>query len=60
MQQLGWANGWNETPAIVKKCRELQHWKTPDFHEIHDSPRGDKNIVRCDVCNYIYYYDSTD
>lgn len=34
VQDLGWANGWQETPDIVKKCRELGH----DRQDKSDAP----------------------
>ena len=51
---LGWANGWKETPEIVKECNAQKH-KTREggigncLHE-----------VTCDICGYYYKYDSGD
>jgi len=56
VKDLGWANGWGETPEIVKKCRELKH-TTTDVD--HSHMRGTNHEVRCDICGYIYRYDSS-
>lgn len=55
---LGWANFWGESPAIVKACREAGH-KTTDVDE-GPPHRGMKHVVRCTTCNYVYKYDSSD
>jgi len=58
MEDLGWANGWVETPDIVKKCEELKHVTSDiDYGPPH---RGLEHRVVCKICNYIYYYDSSD
>jgi 23S rRNA C2498 (ribose-2'-O)-methylase RlmM len=49
----GYANGWGETPALIKECREKKH-KTRD-----KSLGNFNNIVWCDICNYKYKYDSS-
>ena len=54
MKNLGYANGWTETPTEVKKCEELGHrtWS--------------RNVGRCntehgcDECGYTYKVDSSD
>ena len=53
VQDLGWANGWGETPDIIKKCREAKH-KTEEM-----TPRMFDHVVRCDICGYVYKYDSS-
>jgi hypothetical protein len=59
VKNLGWANGWSETPEIVKKCRELNH----DVSDKSDAPgvpyKCFTNTVRCDICGYYYKYDSS-
>lgn len=44
MEYLGWANGWKETPEIVKKCHELGH----------------NRFGRCEICGYYFNVDSSD
>ena len=55
---LGWANGWKETPEIVKKCHALGHRPI----DIDRGPpfRGLDHEVRCDICGYVYHVDSSD
>ena len=53
---LGWANGWKETPAIVKKCREQKH-EVVNFDR--SGNRGLDHEVRCHTCKYVYHYDSS-
>lgn len=56
IKDLGWANGWIKTPDIVEKCRKLQH----RVYDIDRSGmRGSKHEVRCDICRYVYRYDSS-
>ncbi len=59
VQNLGFANGWQETPDIVKKCRELGH----DRQNKSDAPgvpyRCFVHSVQCDICGYFYKYDSS-
>ena len=55
---LGWANSWPETPPEVTKCRELGH--TPTDRDVGPPNRGIEHVVRCDVCAYVYRYDSSD
>lgn len=54
---LGWANGWTEDPQILKDCKKAEHPRRetnrdPSWHGLHTE-------VRCDICNYIYHYDSS-
>lgn len=49
MSDLGYANGWGETPAVVEKC---QH--NPGREKIGNCLWG----VRCEVCNYKFKIDS--
>ena len=50
---LGWANGWEENPEEIKKCKSLGHKTT--HHSYSD--RGLHNTVVCDICKYYYNYD---
>jgi len=49
MSDLGYANGWSETPAVVEKCNHAPERKKIGncLHE-----------VKCDICNYKYKVDS--
>lgn len=58
VKDLGWANGWSETPGMVKKCHQAKH-KTSDI-DVGPQNRGIHHIVRCDICGYVYHYDSSD
>jgi len=58
VQDFGWANSWSETPDLVKKCREAGH-KVSDI-DVGPPFRGLENVVRCDICGYVYRYDSSD
>jgi len=50
---LGTANGWKDTPGIVKECREAGH-------ETQGSKISNCYYeVRCDKCGYVYRYDSS-
>ena len=51
----GWANGWLETPVIIKECREKGH-KTVETK----GPYKCTHIVKCPICRYRYMYDSSD
>ena len=59
VQDLGWANGWKETPEIVKKCRKMGHNRV----DVSDAPGVAyscfNHTVRCDTCGYVYKYDSS-
>lgn len=58
VKNLGWANGWHEDPGIVKRCKELKH-KTSDV-DVGPKWKGLEHVVRCDICGYVYRYDSSD
>jgi len=58
VKDLGWANGWKETPEIIKKCKELKH-ETINKDVSSRPGRGLHNTTRCDICGYIYHYDSS-
>jgi len=58
VKNLGWANSWSEDPEIVKKCRALGH-KVSD-RNLDPTWHGLDNEVRCDICGYVYHYDSSD
>lgn len=51
---IGMANGWTETPELVKRCANKMH------------PVTKLNLgrclteVRCDICRYVYKVDSSD
>jgi hypothetical protein len=54
MLDLGWQNSWASTPQAVLFCQEDKH---------HPSDEGDIrgcHIVSCDICQYVYRYDSGD
>jgi hypothetical protein len=53
MKNLGFVNGWIETPEELKKCRELGHdiiIKKIGYH---------LDEYRCDICKYKYQVDSS-
>ena len=56
MIDLGYTNGWRDTPEEVKKCRENKHQvrNTPDirFRCVR--------IIYCPICDYQYRVDSSD
>ena len=51
VKDLGWANGWIETPEIVKKCTHRQTEVNLDCC-VHQ--------VTCVECGFTYKYDSGD
>lgn len=51
---LGWGNGWAETPQVVKDCADRKHAVT----EIHLG--SCVHQVTCVECGYTYKYDSGD
>jgi len=55
---LDWANGWNEEPEIVKKCKEAGHIATNV--DVGPPMRGIEHVVTCHICGYVYRYDSSD
>lgn len=58
VKDLGWANGWSKDPDILFKCREEKH-RVSDV-DIGPPMRGLHHVVRCDICGYVYHYDSSD
>lgn len=61
IEDLGWANGWDEVPEIVKKCQILRHSPIEENHDSYSlSSRNLITSVRCDKCGYVYKYDSSD
>lgn len=58
MKDLGYANGWIETPEIVKKCREQNN----DFKHIGYRRAIGRclNEYGCERCGYKYLIDSSD
>ena len=56
---LGWSNGWGKNvPEIVTKCIKLEH--TPTETNLDQTHHGLDTEVRCDICGYVYHYDSSD
>ena len=58
---LGWANGWKQTPALVKNCEEqraagFEH----DYSDHTSGPESCVHRVECRTCGYLYRYDSGD
>ena len=53
VQDLGYANGWGKTPDIVIGCKELKHVRPERKLRMHVYE------VQCDVCGYVYKYDSS-
>jgi hypothetical protein len=47
---LGWQNGWDKTPEIVKNCNHTLSYR---------DKRSFKEMI-CRVCNYTYNVDSSD
>ncbi len=58
MEDLGWANGWSKDPEIVTKCKQLGH-KLSNVDKGNPRGRGLDNVVTCNICDYVYHYDST-
>ena len=60
MKDLGWANDWKmgQLPEAVKKCRKLNHERS-DI-DVGPPNRGIEHVVRCDRCQILYRYDSSD
>ena len=51
LKDLGWGNGWSETPEIIKNC----------LHATSDTTlRPGVHRVVCRDCGYTYLYDSGD
>ena len=66
LKQLGWANSFYESGApediekvaLIARCREQKH-KTTDI-DVGPRYRGMDHVVTCEVCGYVYHYDSSD
>lgn len=57
---LGWANGWKEKPAIVKRCQEQLGHRPQEFTPDAGIPyKCFTHYVRCDICGYRYKVDSS-
>lgn len=54
IRDLGWGNGWTETPQVVKDCADREHAVT----EINLG--SCVHQVTCAECGYTYKYDSGD
>lgn len=50
---LGLANNWAETPAIVKDCQDAGH------HQYRTGPES-RVEVKCDKCRYVFSLDCSD
>ncbi len=59
VQDLGWANGWNEDPKIVVKCKQRGHVPEDRRLRAFGHSFGHAQEVRCDECGYKYKYDSS-
>lgn len=57
VQDFGWANGWHEDPELVKQCQLTGH-KTIEINK-DPTHHGLETEVRCDICGYVYRYDSS-
>lgn len=57
---LGWGNGWKQTPQIVADCLDAQ--RRGERHDITDEPTQWTccHRVTCRACGYTYQYDSGD
>lgn len=55
---LGYANGWSETPEVVKACRQKQHGKSGYMRETRLG--NCLTQYECGECNYYYRVDSSD
>ena len=55
LKDLGWANGWLETPEIVRICRKLHHMTS----EEDCPPWSCVTLITCEDCQYIYKIDSS-
>ena len=54
IQDLGVANGWKETPEIVRECLVRS-----DHINTTTKIGRTRTEVRCDICGYRYEYDSS-
>lgn len=57
LTDLGCANGWRETPAMVEACKAAEH--EPSDVNPRAPQSGIHNVV-CDRCGYKYTYDTSD
>ncbi len=66
-RDLGWLNSWfgKTEPAeyaeyndIRQKCHDLKH-KVNDI-DVGPPNRGVEHVVTCEICGYVYRYDSSD
>jgi len=48
---LGYVNGWKQTPGIVSSCKHKK-----EFRKVR---RGIEQI-KCNICKFYYFIDSTD
>lgn len=55
IKDLGYANGWSETPEIVEKCKKLGH----KIESEKDLAFNCVNHYWCPICNYRYSIDSS-
>jgi len=53
---FGYANSWSEYPEVIQNCRAQGH-KVKDYRI--GGAYGHNNEVRCDICRYMYRYDSS-
>jgi hypothetical protein len=63
MKDFGWANSWcnhdtDRTPQEIKDCLEEKH----DIIDIDvgSQNRGSHHVVKCEICNIMWHYDSSD
>jgi len=54
IKDLGYANGWRETPRIVTECEKLGHTTTG-----RESHMNCVTITICKICKYEYKIDSS-
>ena len=54
MENLGYINGWVETPEQIKKCRRLEH------NLVEKNIGRCLNEYTCPICKYSYKVDSSD
>jgi hypothetical protein len=52
-KDLGYANGWRETPEIIKKCKEMGHQQYTHHAGNCLTEYG------CGACHYTYLVDSS-
>lgn len=57
-KDLGWANGWKDTPKEVLSCQQLKHI----VKDVDVGPPncGLHHVVWCPQCGYVYHVDSGD